>query len=148
MFDYLISIFAKEAKIELGVSAEGDLGIDDQHTVRDVGACIGKAIRHAIGEADGIKGNGSCVIPVEEALMLTAIVFAGNSVLKTNIQFSNERLGGLSTECIEEFFRNVVVHSGMTVHIKQLDGTNNHHIAEAAFKSFGVALNSALQRTE
>lgn len=148
MFDYLLSLFAKAGKLEIGVSAEGDLSVDDQNIVREVGVCIGKALRLAIGAADGIRGVGSATVPVEDVLVLSAVEFAGRSHLNTNISFTNERLGGLSTECIQEFFRAVTVNSGMTVHIRQMEGTNNHHLAEAAFRSFGHALQFALSRTE
>lgn len=148
MFDYLLSLFAKAGKLELGVSAEGDLGVDDQHTVRDVGTCIGKALRQAIGEEDSIRGVGSIAVPVDDVLVLAAVEFAGRSHLNTNLSFSNDRLGGLSTECINEFFRAVAVNSGMTIHIRQIEGENNHHLAEAAFRSFGHALQMAFSRTE
>jgi imidazoleglycerol-phosphate dehydratase len=147
-FDHMLTQFAFHGGFDLGVSAEGDLHVDDHHTVEDVGICLGGAIRQALGDAEGINRFGSEHAPTDDALVRVVADVSGRPFLEYGLEFDVERIGGLSTENIAEFFRAVVNHSGITLHVHKLAGTNNHHVCEAAFKAFGRALRKAVTRVD
>ena len=142
-FDHMLTHIAKHGFIDLNVKAEGDIEVDCHHTVEDVGIVFGKCLNAALGVKAGIKRYGSFILPMDEALVLCALDLSGRPYLSFEASFTTGRIGDLDTEMVEEFFRAVCVHSGMTLHIKQLAGKNNHHIAEAIFKAFGKALDIA-----
>ena len=147
-FDHMLTGFAKHGFFDLEVEAKGDLEVDTHHTVEDTGIVLGQAIREALGEKQGIVRYGSCVLPMDETLLLCALDLSGRPYLKWNVSFEAERLGTLETETIREFFYAVTYSAGMNLHIRQLDGANSHHVAEAMFKAFGKALDQAVRRDE
>jgi len=144
-FDHMLSQFARHGFFDLTLNAEGDIEVDYHHTVEDVGIVLGKAIDTALGNKEGIRRYGHVIIPMEDALVLCAVDFSGRPYLAFDAEFSTDRLGGLETEMIEEFFRALCLHCGLNLHIKLLAGSNNHHIAEAIFKAFGKAVDLAIQ---
>lgn len=143
-FDYVLGLLAFHGGVDLGVSAEGDLAVDDRHTVEAVGACIGKAIRQALGDPEGTRRVGSESAPVDDALVHVAMDIGGRPVCQYKVQFTAERIGGLTCECIEDFFRAVAFHGGFTIHAIQMAGHNNHHICESLFSALGLALRRAI----
>jgi len=147
-FDYLLGIFAFHGCLDLGVSIDGGLHVDEHHTIEDVGMCLGQAIRQALGDGAGIDRFGTEHAPLDEALARVSIDISGRPFLAYDAQFSAERIGEMSTEAIEEFFRAVANHAEVTIHVKQVAGKNNHHIAEAIFMAFGRALRRSVHRLE
>lgn len=143
--DHMLTHISKHGFFDLEVKATGDLDVDSHHTIEDVGIVLGKSIKEALGDKTGIKRYGSAIIPMDEALALCAIDISGRPLYISNAKFTVERLGSFDTEMVEEFFRAVCINSGINMHIKILDGKNNHHIAEAMFKAFGKALDEATQ---
>lgn len=143
--DHMLTHIAKHGFFDLNVACEGDTYIDSHHTVEDIGIVFGKCIREAIGDKSGIKRYGSCTIPMDETLVLCALDLSGRPYLNFDVTLTVDRLGTLDTEMVKEFFMAVAVHAGMNLHIKQLDGSNNHHIVEGIFKAFGNALDIATQ---
>lgn len=146
--DHMLSLMAFHGQFDLGVQADGDLAVDDHHTAEDVGIVLGKAIREALSGAESIERYGDCASVMDEALVLVAVDISGRGQLHYDARFSRELLGGLATENIREFFRALTSHAGVTLHIRQLAGDNDHHIAEAMFKGLGRAIRFAIQRTE
>jgi len=143
--DHMLTHISKHGFFDLEVKAIGDLDVDSHHTIEDVGIVLGKSIKEALGDKAGIKRYGSAIVPMDEALALCAIDISGRPLYISNAKFTVERLGSFDTEMFEEFFRAVCINSGINMHIKILDGKNNHHIAEAMFKAFGKALDEATQ---
>lgn len=142
-FDHMLTNMSKHGFFDLDIICNGDIFVDSHHTVEDVGIVFGKAINEALGDKAKIKRYGKAIIPMEEALVLCAIDVSGRPYLNYDATFTVDNLGDLQTEMIEEFFRAVCIHGGLNVHIKVLDGKNNHHIAEAIFKAFSKALDEA-----
>lgn len=147
-FDHMLQLMAFHGHFDLGVQAEGDLQVDDHHTVEDIGIVMGKAIRQALYEGEPIERYGSIAMVMDEALVLVAIDISGRAQLHYDANFSDPKLGTLSTINIKEFFRALSQHAGMTVHIRKLAGENDHHVAEAMFKGFGRAFRMAVRRAE
>ncbi|MBX3114994.1 MAG: imidazoleglycerol-phosphate dehydratase HisB [Fimbriimonadaceae bacterium] len=141
-FDHMLHQFGFHGQLNLGVNCEGDTHVDDHHTVEDVGITLGIAIRQAL-EGASIKRYASIHVPMDDALVLVALDISGRGYLGWNIEFTREKIGDLSTECISEFFKSLAHHAGITLHIHKIAGENNHHICEAAFKGLGIALNMA-----
>jgi imidazoleglycerol-phosphate dehydratase len=141
--DHMLTHIAKHGFFDLEVKCEGDLYIDCHHTIEDIGIVFGKAINEAIGTKEGIKRYGSAVIPMDETLVLCALDLSGRPFLNYDVTLTMERLGTMDLEMVKEFFMAVAVHAGMNLHIKLLDGANNHHIVEGIFKAFGNALDQA-----
>lgn len=141
--DHMLYGFAKHGLFDLEVTANGDLEVDCHHTVEDLGIVLGQAIKDAVGDKKGIKRYGHFILPMDETLVLCAIDLSGRPYLNYDVQFSVERMGTLDTETIREFFYALTYSAGMNLHLKVLDGGNNHHIAEALFKAFGKALDMA-----
>jgi imidazoleglycerol-phosphate dehydratase len=142
-FDHMLLQIAKHGCMDLSIHAQGDIEVDYHHTVEDVGIVLGKAIAEALGAKEGISRYGSVILPMEEALILCAVDLSGRPYLGFDVTFGTERVGGLDTEMIEEFFRAVSLNAGINMHIKQLSGKNSHHLAEATFKAFGRAIDQA-----
>ena len=143
-FDHMLSAFARHGFFDLTVEAEGDLNVDSHHTVEDTGIVLGTAIKEALGDKKGIRRYGSSLLPMDETLMMCAVDLCGRAYCSSDLTFTKEKLGELDTEMIREFFWAVSMNAGMNLHLKQLDGCNNHHIAEAAFKAFARALDEAV----
>lgn len=147
-FDHMLGSFAKHGFFDLDVSAKGDLYVDAHHTVEDTGIVLGQAIKEAAGDKKGIKRFGECMLPMDEALVLCALDLSGRPYLKYSLGLTVPKVGDFDTEMVHEFFYAVSYSAGMNLHIKMLDGVNNHHIIEAAFKAFAKALDRALEYDE
>ncbi|MDR1209643.1 MAG: imidazoleglycerol-phosphate dehydratase HisB [Clostridiales bacterium] len=145
-FDHMLTQFAKHGFIDIYLNAEGDIDVDFHHTVEDVGIVLGKGLAQALGDKEGIVRYGYSILPMEDALVICAVDFSGRAYLAFDAKFTNERVGELETEMIEEFFRAVCLHAGLNMHIKLIAGKNNHHMAEAIFKAFGRAVAQAVAR--
>ncbi len=143
-FDHMLNGFARHGLFDLEVQVKGDLEVDCHHTVEDTGIVLGRAIAGALGDKAGIRRYGSCILPMDETLALCAIDLSGRPYFKYDAEFTTERLGGLDTEMVREFFYAVSYSAAMNLHLKILDGGNNHHMAEALFKAFGKALDAAV----
>jgi imidazoleglycerol-phosphate dehydratase len=142
-FDHMLVQVAKHGFFDLDVNAKGDLDVDCHHTVEDVGITLGQAVSKALGGREGIARYADETVPMEDALILCALDISGRPYLAFDCAFPSEKIGGMDTEMIEEFFRAVCLHAGLNLHIRTLAGKNSHHIAEAAFKAFGRAMNRA-----
>ena len=143
-FDHMLCSFAHHGFFDLELLVKGDLEGDTHHTIEDVGIVLGKAIRQAVGDKKGIRRFGSMILPMDEALILCALDLCGRPFLVYDLNLDRERVGQLETEMVREFFYAVSYGGEMNLHIKQLSGTNNHHIIEGAFKAFGKALDEAV----
>lgn len=143
-FDHMLSGFARHGLFDLRVHVIGDLEVDSHHTIEDTGIVLGQAIAQALGEKKGIKRYGNFLLPMDETLVLCAIDLSGRPYLNFDAQFSCGRIGEMDTEMIREFFYAVSYSAAMNLHLKVMDGGNNHHIAEALFKAFGKALDMAV----
>lgn len=142
-FDHMLNSFTRHGFFDLSVDVDGDLEVDSHHTIEDVGIVLGEAIKEAVGDKKGIKRFGSFMLPMDETLMLCAIDLSGRPYFSMDFDFSVERVGAFDTEMVREFFYAVSYSSAMNLHLKKLDGENNHHIIEAAFKAFAKALDDA-----
>ncbi len=147
-FDHMLCSFAHHGFFDLELLVKGDLEVDTHHTIEDVGIVLGKAIRQAVGDKKGIRRFGSMILPMDEALILCALDLCGRPFLVYDLNLDRERVGQLETEMVREFFYAVSYGGEMNLHIKQLSGTNNHHIIEGAFKAFGKALDEAVRVEE
>lgn len=142
-FDHMLSGFSRHGFFDLTVQAEGDLEVDCHHTIEDTGIVLGTAIREALGEKKGIRRYGSMILPMDETLVLCAIDLSGRPYFSFDHEFTTERVGDMDTEMVREFFYAISYAARMNLHMKVLSGTNNHHIIEALFKTFGKALDEA-----
>ena len=142
-FDHMLNGFARHGLFDLRVRVKGDLEVDCHHTVEDTGIVLGEAIAQALGDKAGIKRYGSFLLPMDETLALCAIDLSGRPYLNYDVCFTTEQIGTLDTEMIREFFYAVSYSAAMNLHLKILDGINNHHMAEALFKSFAKSLDEA-----
>lgn len=143
-FDHMLDGFARHGLFDLDVQIEGDLEVDCHHTIEDTGIVLGQAIADALGDKKGIKRYGSFILPMDETLALCAIDLSGRPYLNYQADFTVEKLGEFDTEMFREFFYAVSYNAAMNLHLKILDGGNNHHMAEALFKAFGKALDVAV----
>ena len=147
-FDHMLDALSRFALIDLNVRCAGDLHVDAHHTVEDVGICLGKALRDALGDRAGIRRVGSAYLPMDEALAFAAIDISGRPYLVFEAVFAAPMVGAMDTQLAEEFFRAVTVNAGLTVNLKVLEGRNDHHKMEALFKAFGLALRDAARFDE
>ncbi len=147
-FDHMLNSFARHGLFNLAVKVKGDLEVDAHHTVEDTGIVLGQAIRQAVGDKWGICRFGDCILPMDETLMLCAVDLSGRPYLRFHVPMTVERVGGFDTELLHEFFYALSYSAGMNLHLKLLDGENNHHIIEAAYKSFAKALDKATRLDE
>lgn len=143
-FDHMLEGFAKHGFFDLSVSVRGDLKVDGHHTVEDCGIVLGQAIKEAIGDKKGIRRYGYFLLPMDDALVACAVDLCGRPYLNEAFAFPTQQIGELDTQLVHEFFYAVSYSAGMNLHIKVLDGTNSHHIAEAMFKAFAKALDMAV----
>ena len=139
-FDHMVTLLVFHGKFDLTVLAKGDLYVDDHHTIEDIGICLGEAFKKAIGDRRGIRRYSTVHIPMDEALAYTSIDISNRPYLVFNVNFSDEKIGNMSTQMFKEFFRAFVNESRTTIHINLLYGENDHHKIEAVFKSFARAL--------
>ncbi len=141
--DHMLTLFARHGRFDLTVSCEGDTYIDDHHTVEDIGICLGDAFREALGDKRGICRYGSTLLPMDEALILTAADLSGRGMLCCELHIPTEKVGTFDTELTEEFLLAFVRQGALTLHVRQLSGKNSHHIIEGLFKSLGRTLSAA-----
>lgn len=146
--DHMLALFAKHGALDLYIQAKGDTFIDDHHTVEDIGITLGQAIKQALGDKKGITRYGHALVPMDEALILVALDISGRGHLELDLPLPTEKVGSFDTELVEEFFRAVALNSGITLHIRMLNGRNTHHIIEGAFKALGRALRQAVAKDE
>lgn len=142
--DHMLTLFSKHGRFDLTVSCQGDTWVDGHHTTEDVGIALGQAFAEALGDKRGITRYGSMALPMDEALILTAVDISGRPYLGYALQIPTEKVGSFDTELVEEFWLGFVRNAGMTLYIRQLAGTNSHHIVEGAFKSVGRSLRTAV----
>ena len=142
-FNHMLEGFAKHGFFDLNLSCDGDIEVDCHHTIEDCGIVLGNAIKEAIGDKKGIKRFGSCILPMDESLVLCAVDLSGRPYLVFDGEFSTSTVGDMDTEMVKEFFYAVSYSAGMNLHIKVLNSGNNHHMIEAMFKSFARALDEA-----
>ncbi|GIT88038.1 imidazoleglycerol-phosphate dehydratase [Roseobacter sp. OBYS 0001] len=144
-FDHMLDQLARHSLIDLSVRAKGDLHVDDHHTVEDTGIAIGQALAGALGDKRGILRYGSCLLPMDDALVRCALDLSARPYLIWNVDMPTAKIGTFDTELVREFFTALATHGGITLHIDMLHGINSHHIAEATFKSVARALRQAVE---
>lgn len=142
--NHMLEGFSRHGLFDLQLQVKGDLHVDAHHTVEDVGIVLGSAIKEAVGDKKGIKRYGSCILPMDDALCLCAIDLSNRPYFVYECSFTTDRIGEMDSELFREFFYAVSYSAGMNLHIKMLSGHNNHHMAEAMFKSFSKALDEAV----
>ncbi|EAQ03404.1 imidazoleglycerol-phosphate dehydratase [Pseudooceanicola batsensis HTCC2597] len=144
-FDHMLDQLARHSLIDMDVRCKGDLHIDDHHTVEDCGIAIGQALTQALGDKRGIRRYGSCLLPMDDALVRAALDLSGRPFLVWNVALPTPKIGTFDTELVREFFQALATHGGITLHVDMLHGVNAHHIAEAAFKAVAQALRMAVE---
>lgn len=142
-FDHMLDGFARHGLFDLNVKVTGDLVVDCHHTIEDTGIVLGNAIKKAVGDKKGIKRFGSCMLPMDETLVLCAVDLSGRPYLSFDAEFTTDRVGYMDTEMVKEFFYAISYSAGMNLHLKVIAGGNNHHMIEAMFKAFAKALDEA-----
>ena len=142
--NHMLTLFAAHGKCDLTVKCAGDVEVDDHHSVEDIGICLGQAFQAALGDKRGITRYGSFLLPMDETLILSAVDISGRSCLCYGLEIPTEKIGTFDTELVEEFFLGFTRNCPMSLHLRQLSGTNSHHIVEGAFKSVGRALKAAV----
>ncbi len=144
--DHMLTLFSRHGRFDLNLVCKGDVDVDDHHSVEDIGICLGKAFAEAAGDMRGIKRYGSMILPMDETLILCAVDISGRSYLNFSLDIPTEKVGTFDTELAEEFFQAFVRNFPITLHIKQLEGKNSHHIIEGTFKAFGRAMKNAIEK--
>lgn len=142
-FDHMLSLFARHGLFDLFLKAEGDLAVDQHHTVEDAGICLGQAIKEGLGDKKGISRYGLSLLPMDEALVAVAVDISGRPHLSYDAELLGQPIGDFDTRLVPEFLQALVNNAGLTVHIKLLAGQNSHHMIEAVFKGLGKALDMA-----
>ena len=146
--DHMLTLFARHGGFDLTVSCKGDTYVDYHHTVEDIGIALGDAFKSALGDMRGITRYGSFILPMDEALIMTAVDISGRSHLSYDLTIPAQKVGDFDTELTEEFYLGFVRHAAVTLHIKKLSGSNSHHIIEGAFKSVSRSLAAAVKIDE
>ena len=141
--DHMLTLFARHGRFDLKLECKGDTYVDDHHSVEDIGICLGKAFKEALGDKRGIVRYGDITLPMDEALILSAVDISGRSFLCYGLEIPTEKVGSFDTELVEEFFIAFANNAGITLHIKQLAGKNSHHIIEGTFKAVARSLRKA-----
>ena len=147
-FDHMLTLFARHSGFDLTLTCKGDTYVDDHHTVEDVGICLGKALTEALGDKRGINRYGDRILPMDEALILSAVDVSGRGGCFMDMSIPTERVGTFDTQLCEEFFIALAQNGGLTLHVRQLAGRNSHHIIEGAFKSVARSLSEAVSVDE
>jgi imidazoleglycerol-phosphate dehydratase len=142
--DHMLTLFAKHGRFDLNISCQGDTYVDDHHTVEDIGISLGKAFKQALGDKRGIVRYGSTVLPMDESLILSAVDLSGRGYLGYGLEIPTEKVGSFDTELVEEFWLGFIRNAECTLHIRQLAGSNSHHIIEGTFKSVARSLKDAV----
>ncbi len=146
--DHMLTLFAKHGRFDLNVCCQGDTYVDDHHTVEDIGIALGQAFTDALGEKRGICRYGNMILPMDEALILSAVDLSGRGHLQFQLNIPTQKVGTFDTELVEEFWLGFIRNCDCTLHIMQLAGTNSHHIIEGAFKSVARSMRSAVSIDE
>ncbi|HCI05863.1 imidazoleglycerol-phosphate dehydratase HisB [Ascidiaceihabitans sp.] len=144
-FDHMLDQLARHSLIDMTIRVNGDLHIDDHHTVEDTGIALGQALTQALGDKRGILRYGSCLLPMDDAQVRCALDLSARPYLIWNVDLPTQKIGNFDTELVREFFTAFATHGGITLHVDKLHGFNSHHIAEAAFKSVARALRDAVE---
>ncbi|MGR3453107.1 imidazoleglycerol-phosphate dehydratase HisB [Pseudooceanicola sp.] len=144
-FDHMLDQLARHSLIDMEIRCTGDLHIDDHHSVEDTGIALGQALAQALGDKRGIRRYGACLLPMDDALVRTALDLSGRAYLVWNVDLPTPKIGTFDTELVREFFQAFSSQGGITLHVDALHGINSHHIAEAAFKSVARALREAIE---
>ena len=142
--NHMLTLFAAHGKFDLTITCNGDTDVDDHHSVEDIGICLGSAFREALADKRGITRYGSFLLPMDEALILSAVDISGRSCLCYELEIPTEKIGTFDTELVEEFFLAFTRSCPMSLHLRQLAGKNSHHIVEGAFKSVARSLKAAV----
>ncbi len=142
--DHMLTLFARHGRFDLNLVCDGDTYVDDHHSVEDIGIALGQAFAEALGDKRGVIRYGSFVLPMDETLILTAVDLSGRAYLNYDLHIPTQKVGTFDTELTEEFFLGFVRNANLTLHVKQLEGKNSHHIIEGAFKSFGRSMKQAV----
>ncbi len=142
--DHMLTLFARHGRFDLIVNCEGDTYVDDHHSVEDIGIALGQAFAQALGNKKGICRYGSTILPMDESLILTAVDLSGRGYLGYELHIPTEKVGSFDTELVEEFLLGFIRNAACTLHVRQLAGTNSHHIIEGMFKSLGRTLKAAV----
>lgn len=143
--DHMLTLFGVHGFIDLTVTANGDVDVDDHHTVEDIGICLGRALKKSLGDKAGIRRYAHSYVPMDEALVRVCVDLSNRSYLHFSVALPDQKVGSFDTSLTKEFMRALVLHSGMTLHVDLLHGENTHHIIEAVFKALGRALSQAVQ---
>ena len=142
--DHMLTLFAKHGRFDLKVTCNGDTYVDDHHTVEDIGICLGKAFQMALGEKKGIVRYGNMTLPMDETLILSAVDISGRGGCYYALEIPSAKVGTFDTELCQEFFIAFAREAGLTLHIRQLTGSNSHHIIEGTFKSVARSMKAAV----
>lgn len=142
--DHMLTLFAKHGRFDLTLTCKGDVEVDFHHTTEDIGICLGQALKTALGDKKGINRYGDLILPMDEALILSAVDISGRSYLNLDLKLRAKRVGNFDTELVEEFFVAFTSNAGLNLHVKQLEGRNTHHIIEGTFKSVARSLKQAV----
>ena len=143
-FDHMLNGFARHGLFDLNCQVKGDLEVDCHHTIEDTGIVLGQAIREAVGDKKGIVRYGTCILPMDESLMLCSLDLSGRPYYVSDVEFPTERVGEMDTQMVKEFFYAVSYSAAMNLHFKMLSGGNSHHMIEGMFKAFAKALDMAV----
>ena len=146
--DHMLTLFAKHGRFDLNVKCKGDVQVDYHHTVEDIGICLGQAFEKALGDKKGIVRYGNFILPMDEALILTAVDLSGRSFLVKELDIKSNKVGDFDTELVEEFLLAFTRTANCTLHVRQLSGSNAHHIIEGVFKSLARSLKAAVKIDE
>lgn len=144
-FDHMLDQLARHSLIDITTRVSGDLHVDDHHTVEDAGIALGQALAHSLVDKRGIRRYGSCLLPMDDALVRSALDLSGRPYLAWNVEMPTPKIGSFDTELVREYFQALSTHGGITLHVDMLHGLNSHHIAEATFKSVARALRDAVE---
>lgn len=142
--DHMLTLFARHGRFDLEVTCRGDTCVDDHHTVEDIAICLGDAFAQALGDKRGVVRYGSMLLPMDEALILTAVDLSGRGMLCYDLHIPAPKVGTFDTELVEEFLIALARRGDMTLHVRQMAGSNSHHIIEGAFKSLARSLGTAV----
>lgn len=146
--DHMLTLFSRHGRFDLKLKCIGDTYVDDHHSTEDIAIALGSAFRKALGDKRGIKRYGDVILPMDEALVLASVDISGRSYIRFTSNFQTEKIGTFDVELLEDFFTSFAENAGITLHIRQLDGRNSHHIAEAMFKAVARALRKAVEIDE
>ena len=148
ILDHMLTLFSRHGRFDLTLKCIGDTYVDDHHSTEDIAIALGSAFRKALGDKRGIRRYGNIILPMDEALILASVDISGRSYLRFTSDFQTEKIGTFDVELLEDFFTSFSENAGITLHIRQLDGRNSHHIAEAMFKAVARAMRKAVEIDE